>query len=274
MTSPIKLDQLVFPKASPQATKLLAYLSRDDQDPDEIDKIIMQDPVLAGTLIRYANSPLYRRGGEVSNVPVATRLIGLKNVRSAVVMSTLRSVCPVDSDLSKIILAHSLSVATLCKLIARQVCPNLADDLELMGLIHDIGMVVLATNVESEYKAMIAQSQTEHVALDELELASFGFSHDQIAAKALREFRLPQRHETVLTHFHQPNSDELDSEMLKERAVLVLAHRLLAEVKGVPGFTETLFESIDTLCGQLDIDDDTLAMLREKAATFVSEAGS
>ena len=205
MTTRIKLDQLVFPKASLQATKLLTYLSSDDPDPDEIDKNIMQDPVLAGTLLRYANSPLYRRGGEVSNVPTATRLIGLKNVRSAVVMSTLRATCPVDNELSQTILEHSLSVATLCKLIARQTSPGAADDLELMGLIHDIGMVVLATNVEAEYKALIAQSQAEQVALDVLEQASFGFNHDQIAAKVLHEFRLPKRHETVLLHFHQKN---------------------------------------------------------------------
>lgn len=232
----------------------------------------MQDPVLAGTLIRYANSPLYRRGGEVSNVPTATRLIGIKNVRSAMVMSTLRASCPVDSALSKTILTHSLAVAALCKLIARQSCSGSADDLELMGLIHDIGMVVLATNLETECKALIAQSQADSVAIDVLEQNNFGVNHDQIAAKALHEFRLPSSHEAVLTHFHQARSDGLDADMAQERAVLVLAHRLLAEVETVVGFTETLFETTDSLCSQLDIDDDTLATLREQAAAIVSEA--
>ena len=273
MTTPIKLDQLVFPRASLQVTKLLMYLSSDDPDLDEIDKTIMQDPVLAGTLLRYANSPLYRRGGEVSNVPTATRLIGLKNVRSAVVMSTLRATCPVDNELSHTILEHSLSVATLCKLIARQTCPGVQDDLELVGLIHDIGMVVLSTNVEVEYKALIAQSQAEQVALDVLEQASFGFNHDQIAVKALHEFRLPKRHETVLLHFHQQN-EELDEAMAKERAVLVLAHRLLDEQGENPHFIETLFESTDSLCEQLDIDNDTLTALREQARNTLAAAAN
>ena len=272
MTTPIKLDQLVFPRASLQVTKLLMYLSSDDPDLDEIDKTIMQDPVLAGTLLRYANSPLYRRGGEVSNVPTATRLIGLKNVRSAVVMSTLRATCPVDNALSRTILEHCLSVATLCKLIARQACPGVQDDLELMGLIHDIGMVVLSTNVEVEYKALIAQSQAEQLALDVLEQASFGFNHDQIAARALHEFRLPKRHETVLLNFHQQKSDELDEAMAKERAVLVLAHRLLDEQGENPHFMESLFESTDSLCELLDIDNDTLATLREQASNTLAAA--
>jgi len=41
---------------------VLGYLSGEDPDMNEVDNIIMQDPVLAGTLLRYANSPLYRGG--------------------------------------------------------------------------------------------------------------------------------------------------------------------------------------------------------------------
>jgi len=270
VTSLIKLDQLVFPKASLQAAKVLAYLASESPEPEQIDNAIMQDPVLAGTLIRYANSPMYRRGDEVTNVPTATRMIGLKNVRSAVVVSTLRSVCPVDSALSQTILSHSLAIAAMSKLIARKTCPASADDLELMGLIHDIGMVVLASNIETDYKTLIAKSQTESIALDELERTRYGFSHDQIAAKALHEFRLPQRHEIVLTHFHQENSGELDAEMAKERAVLVLAHRLLAEVEEVTAFNETLFETTEALCEQIDINEEKLTTMRAQAIGLVS----
>ena len=207
-SSPINLEQLNFPKASPQAAKVLSYLSNEgsseDLDMGKVDSIIMQDPVLAGTLLRYANSPLYRRGSEISNVPAATRMIGIKNVRSAVVMTTLRATCPAESALTKTILQHSLGIAALCKLIAKKSCPAAADDLELLGLIHDIGMVVLACNVEDAYQSLLARSQAENIAVDKLEKIEFGFTHDQIAARALHEFRLPERHETVLTHFHQP----------------------------------------------------------------------
>jgi len=133
---------------------------------------------------------------------------------------------------------------------------------------------VLATNMENEYKAMLTKSLTEHVALDVLEQASFGYNHDQIAAMALHEFRLPLQHENVLTHFHQANTDELDAGMAKERAVLGLAHHLLAEVGEVPGFTETLFDNTAVLCEELDINEDTLVRLREQAAEILSESAA
>jgi len=270
--SPIKLDQLNFPRASPQAVKVLGYLSSEDPDMNEVDNIIMQDPVLAGTLLRYANSPLYRRGAEISNVPAATRMIGIKNVRSAVVMTTLRAICPAESELTKTILQHSLGIATLCKLIAKKSCPAVADDLELLGLIHDIGMAVLACNVEDEYQTLLMRARAENIAVDVLEKMEFGFTHDQIAASALHEFRLPKRHENVLTHFHQPaDENETDDELKKERAVLVLAHRLLFDMRGDDACTETLFESTDELMHTLNLDEGALDAVREQAQAHFSD---
>ncbi len=272
MPSPIKPDQLNFPRASPQAAKVLTYLSAEDPDMNEVNNIMMQDPVLAGTLLRYANSPLYRRGGEISNVPAATRMIGIKSVRSAVVMTTLRATCPAESELTKTILQHSLGIATLCKLIAKKSCPAVADDLELLGLIHDIGMAVLACNVEDEYRALLARARAENIAVDVLEKMEFGFTHDQIAARALHEFRLPKRHENVLTHFHQPpDENETDDELKKERAVLVLAHRLLFGMGGDDACTETLFESTDELMHTLNLDEEALDAVREQAQAHFSD---
>jgi len=272
VSPPINPDQLNFPKASPQAAKVLSYLSSEDPDMNEVNTIMMQDPVLAGTLLRYANSPLYRRGGEISNVPAATRMIGIKNVRSAVVMTTLRATCPAESELTKTILQHSLGIATLCKLIAKKSCPAAADDLELLGLIHDIGRVVLACNVEDEYTVLLARARTENIAVDILEKREFGFTHDQIAVRALHEFRLPKRHENVLTHFHQPpDENETDDELKKERAVLVLAHRLLLRMPGGDTCTETLFESTDELMHTLNLDEAALDTVLEQAQAHCSD---
>lgn len=272
MSPPLKLDQLSLPKV-PQAAKVLAYLSADEPDMNEVDRIIMQHPMLAGTLIRYANSPLYRRGSEISNVPTATRLIGIKNIRSAVVMTTLRSTCSNENDLTQAILQHSLAIAMLCKLIARRVCAESADDLELLGLIHDIGMAVLATNVEADYRELMLRSQSENVPLDVLEESVFGFNHDHIAARALHEFRLPERHGMLLKHFHQaPNENEFDEEMEKERAVLLLAHRLLYGMADKEPFHGTLIETTEELVSFLGLDEITVATIVEEASECISHS--
>lgn len=278
MSSPINIDQLTFPKASARAAEVLSCLSKADPNLEKIDHLIMQDPLLAGTLIRYANSPLYRRGGEVSNVPTATRLIGLKNVRSAVVMSILHASLPMDAALSRVIMGHLLNIAAFCKLIARRCCPQSADELELMGLIHDVGMVVLATNFQAEYKVLVTRSRQEGVALDVLEASTFGVSRDKITAKALHEFRLPKRHENVLVHFHQSNGgDGLEPDMVRERAVLLLAHYLNQEVceegQGEHSLRETLTEPRESLIHLLGFDEQALSEIISQAGEVLASNG-
>ena len=250
---------------------MLSCLSSEDPDMNEVNTIIMQDPMLAGTLLRYANSPLYRRGGEISNVPAATQMIGLKNVRSAVVMATMRAAWLNESEFTQHILQHSLGIAALCKLIAKACCPAKGDDMELLGLLHDVGMVVLASNLKDEYQALLLRSTSENIAIDKLEEAEFGFNHDQISARALHEFRLPARHEKVLTHFHRaPDENETDDELKKERAVLVLAHQLLYEMRGDDVCDETLFESTDQLMSILDLAESDLEAILEHALEHLS----
>lgn len=276
MSSSIKLDQLNFPKASPQAASLLAYLSNEseDQGPDliEVNELIMQDPVLAGTLLRYANSPLYRRATEISNVPDATRLIGLKNVRSAVVMTVLHAADTDKNEITKAVRQHSLVIAALSKSIARKSCAGSADDLELVGLIHDIGMLVLATNFEDEYAALLERARSENVPIDRLETDTFGFNHDQIAVRALHEFRLPTRHENVLTHFHQaPPEGVLDDALIKECAVLVLAHQLALLVHEESYFDESLFEPREQLLAILNLDETAVQQVLEETLAQLSD---
>jgi len=132
--------------------------------------------------------------------------------------------------------------------------------------------VVLASNVEDEYRALLARARSENIALDKLEKTEFGFNHDQISARALHEFRLPKRHESVLTHFHQPpDENESDDELKKERAVLVLAHRLLPDLRGDNVCDETLFESTEELMVILNLDDATLESIREHALAHLSD---
>ncbi|HEC19436.1 MAG TPA: HDOD domain-containing protein [Gammaproteobacteria bacterium] len=267
----INPEQLTFPKSSPQASKVLTLLAEEEPDIEAINDNILQDPVLAGILLRYANSPLYRRGTEISNVPTATKMIGLKNVRSAVVLAALRATCPKETELTRAVLQHSLGIAALCKLIARKSLPSAADDMELLGLLHDMGMMVLASNLEKEYQALFDRAHAEHIPVDKLEMEIFGFNHDQITARALQEFRLPKHHEELLSHFHQPPDEKnTDTEDKKQRAVLVLAHQLLFEMRGDDACDETLFESTEALMTTLGLDETVLEDILENALAQLS----
>ena len=67
----VNIDQLEGPKATPAAAEALELVNQVEPDIRKLEKAIMLDPILASTLLRYANSPLMRRSAEISSVPSA-----------------------------------------------------------------------------------------------------------------------------------------------------------------------------------------------------------
>ena len=254
----VAIDELEIPKASAQAARVLEMLAEAEPDLTALEQALMGDPVQAGELLRYANSPLFRRAGEVSNVPTAVRLLGLKNVRSAIVMSTLNNALPVDSPVAKEVLDHLVSIATLCRLIAQACCRDKVDDMALLGLLHDAGMIVLATNFEDSYQALRARSVAESLPLDVLEEETYGVSHDAIAERVCRAFRLPPSYQEVLSglHHHPP---QLTGSESREWAIIILAHHLLLET-GLPtgAVNETLPVGREALAEMLGLSEADL----------------
>ena len=268
---PINVNQLEIPKASAHALKALQIITSPEPDMDELQRAIMQDPVLASTLIRYANSPLYRRSQEITNVPIALRLLGLKSVRSAIVMATIRSALPAESDLDRRILDHLQEIAMFCKLIAKQCCPAAADDLEFLGLFHDVGMLILAANTEQEYEQMLAAAIEQRREVDICEKERFGISHDVVTGRAAHEFRLPESHQNLLKCFHSREAiNKAETEQEIDTCVVALAHQLSGAIRNheVP-FKETICETLPQLQAALGLSDEQIESLCEEGKALL-----
>lgn len=274
MQKPISLDQLDLPKASTRAAQVLHILSAEDPNLDQLNTLIAQDPILAANIIRYANSPLYHRAQPVGNVPTATRLLGIKNIRSAVVMSTLNSSVPEDDPAIRAIYDHLVAIAAFCKVIALECNWGKADDMELIGLVHDVGQLILASNFETEYQQLIQRAVEEDKALDVLEQEVFGLSHDYLAVKVCQVFRLPEEYREVMEGFHSALFvEEADSQdqWQWEYCVLALAHHLLRQnrLNGV-NIHETLNVSAEFAQQVLGLDEQQVQDIVEKARSAIA----
>lgn len=267
----INLNELEIPKPSAFAARALAIVTSAEPDLHELEQAVMHDPLLASSLLRYANSPLYRRSNEVTNVPTALKLLGLNSVRSAIVTASIRSMLPVDNRIGQLLLGHMIDIATLCKLIGTQCCSDAGNDLEFLGLVHDVGMLTLAANFERAYDKILNQATSRGGTLDELERREFGISHDVVTARTAEIFRLPRRHIDIIAHFHsRPAVQDIATDDDRDTCVLALAHRLREEIDDAgESFQETIAGQTGQLAALLGIDAQQLDTLRARAAELI-----
>lgn len=158
-----ELAQLdVRPKNIPRRPHLLPQLMRAVNDPDisnhQIAAVIAQDPALAASLLRIANSALYRPrdGHAVDSIERGVAQIGTDGVRQIVVAALMQPVLSLDSGLFARLPAAIWDYALRTAVAAAhhaQRNGTLDDALhaQLLGLLQGLGAVIVMRVLSETY---------------------------------------------------------------------------------------------------------------------------
>ncbi|PKF60770.1 hypothetical protein CW745_12910 [Psychromonas sp. psych-6C06] len=127
--------------------ELIDTLKNDNAKFLDIALVIEKDPSLAIEVLKVANSALYFTGeGEVTSLPKAVSLIGVKAIASistTILLEKIRPVAPIYYKMfGKQIWIHSMQCAFLCRELAKAENED-EFDAYFLGLIHDVGKIII-----------------------------------------------------------------------------------------------------------------------------------
>ena len=167
---------------------------------DDLAGVIEKDAVISLKLISVANSSLYRGTKKIMTVSQAVPRLGLKQTQSIISAIANKSLYTTDHEdfqsLMQDMWMHSLACAYSSRLIARQLGLGDMEKYFLLGLIHDVGKVLLlkalpdiisgdggGIPVEDVVKAM----QEVHAGFGGALLKRWGFSQDFVTVAEMHE---------------------------------------------------------------------------------------
>ncbi len=123
------------------------FLKSEDASIDGLVEIIEKDPVMTGKLISIANSPLYKGVDAVDNLNSGLVRLGLKVAQNTISTIANKSLFNSKNKSLKELLGklwmHSFACACCGKLIAEELKLEDSETIFLMGIVHDIGIVLL-----------------------------------------------------------------------------------------------------------------------------------
>jgi len=166
---------------------------------EEIAKVIAQDPALTARLLRIANSPLYGLTTPVETIGRAIAVVGtwelLDLVLSTSIVSAFSSLTGGRFDLTRF-WRHSVLTATTARLLARQ-GPTPIERLFVAGLLHDIGLLILAQRFPDEAADWMSHGDTEGAThgdgLARIEDEVLGFDHALLARTMLAQWQIGEQ---------------------------------------------------------------------------------
>jgi len=259
----INISDFKMPSPSPEGIQIMEMLSEVHVDLPILSDVISRDPVLAATVMKYANSPLYRRLVKIESVSKAVNMLGIKNVATTILIATMRGFNNPPTKASDAIWEHCMGVSALARLIARTVDRSLQDKAEFLATIHDIGAMTLAANL-NEYDDIYQYALDNNAELNQIEKDRLGYNHDDISSDSLTKLKLPEEMTNLVNNFHsRPALTEIRTDDDKLRAILSLAHQMESQIHGNTRVIETMPESIETLSLLLKLNQDNLDDITE-----------
>jgi HD-like signal output (HDOD) protein len=181
-----------------------------------VEEIVGSDAVLAGEILKTANSPLYSPSTPIRSIRQAVVFMGIPECCRVITAAAFRPMF--QSPLVRPLWNHSLEVARMAETLSRTTGQGDPEEAFLVGLMHDVGRLAiwkLPTKNTTLYAALLEQGCEAMFA----ETLLCGFDHTVAGGQVVRHWRLGDNLATAITYHHQP-----------ERSDLLLTHLLyLAE---------------------------------------------
>ena len=228
-----------MPLLSVVLSRALGLLAKgDDVSVKDLSTVIEEDVVITGSLLSIANSALYCGNSRIASVRPAIVRLGLNKTRNVLLgltvsrcFTSMRVSGPWSSARFN---AHSLAAATLSDLIIQSVPSEHAEWAFMAGLLHDIGLPLIAVGLPEQYRIIAMQARNE-ADIVEHQQEVLGFTHFDLGALVLDRWNCPAIVQDA-TRFGE--STEILSNRPLSLGAVVKTASLLADACGI-----SIFES-------------------------------
>jgi len=246
-----------MPSLSTTVGKVMEICSRTDASPNELNRVISLDPVLAGQVLKLINSAYYSLVHKVTSLTRAITMLGMNTVKNiALSTAIIRTVSRVEKSralpTSKF-WEHSISTGVSARLLGEVngYSPMEREELFLGGLLHDLGKVPFG----NEYIDVLDIARNEQRPLVEVERSQLGIDHLEVGLMIAEKWKLNTVITECISSHHQVDTLEGD---YQQHVALVALGNIYSNIAdyGYAGDPFPNEDEVDYLLDMVHLDHD------------------
>ncbi len=280
----ILVKQVATIRALPHAVgKILQLVSADTSNAGELAKVVESDPSIAAMIMKRARSSFYTRNNPASDLKQAVIRLGFKECSElAISLSVFKLFSKQDKTFgfSRVgFWLHSIACGLLARQVAVQARLEDTGKALMVGLLHDIGKIILDDFLSEEFQAAVQSAATKRQFLFDAEMEMLERTHVMVGQAVVEKWRFPPMVREII-HDHHQHEKYLSQNPTKPTlagAIYLSNHIAKAILVGEAGdflvpdipetlwrsygfdglldadFLETFYQQIELYCGFLEI---------------------
>jgi HD-like signal output (HDOD) protein len=266
-----------MPSFSKTVTKVLEICNDPNTSPNDLNRVISLDPVLAGQVMKVINSAYYSLPSKITSLTRAIIMLGLNTVKNlALSTAVLKGLGGRDSSQALSMDSfwfHSIGVGVTAKSLAaiKRIPVMEREEYFLGGLLHDLGKIPLNDHFPKEYLHACEQVKHEQDPLYRAENAVFGFDHCGVGKMIAEKWQLADAINDLLTNHHSIEDAKEENRQFISIVALANIYANVFEI-GSSGDPFPEEDVLTYLLEQVGIDWYELSDLRESVFKDIEKA--
>lgn len=262
----------------PTIPEVLARIWQLVDDPrscaSDLERVVTFEPPLAAKVLRLANSPYYGGRGRVQDVRAAITTLGFDTLRNlAVCLSVATGLAARESSGSLLdrreLWRHSVACAVAARRLGRELGLPEPEEVFTAGLLHDIGVFVIALGRPQAYSEVVRVGLQEDCDQCTAERAVLGFDHAEVGCAFAQRWHFPVGLQDMIANHHSPVAGERSTQKHVLRLADAMAYGILA-APVLPEFEMREVDEIDRVA--LGLSEERLSELLVRVAEDVGLA--
>lgn len=213
----------IFPMA---ATRIVRIANDPRSSLDDLERAVGTDPALAAQVLKIANSGYFAASRTIGSLRDALAMIGFSHTRDLAVALSMAALGKAERPHHRLEWLHALRVGVATMRLAERVGHRAPGEMLVVGLLHDLGKLVLLSFDEEGYVGLIEAGPIDDLSRREIE--TYGFDHAELGAVCADRWGLPDAIVRAIRDHHHPDltPGPHGSVPSPETAMLALGNRI------------------------------------------------
>ncbi len=230
LTNLIENPNISLPILPEVAMRVREVIDDDQQSFAAIAEIVETEQGMASRILQVANSPIYAGLERIKNLQQAVSRLGLRETRNIIQAVISQNLFRTEHrhmvDIMRQLWLHSITTAYSNEMIAQRLQIPESSDYFMMGLLHDIGkLLIIHLACEGEKKGLW---KSPHAVSEGVIRRVFAMRHNDLGARLLEKWNYPGSFQTVV----RLHNDRYEIEQRHESVVVTYISNLLTRKLG------------------------------------------